>query len=72
MNAFAEARYAQAVWQIESLLSLLSHPGDGVTRSALHRALGELAAMKQLLDMEADLTVSEADARCPVRLTVVR
>ena len=57
MNAFAEARLDAALDRIDLLLE--AHAGDSVLIGTLRRTRGDLVALRQLLELEADLAESK-------------
>jgi hypothetical protein len=71
MNAFASARLDGALDKIDDAIALLDGPVGRVPRDVLLRAKGDLAAMRQLLEMEADM-LEKADTERPAHLRVVR
>jgi hypothetical protein len=81
MNAFAEAQLRSALFRMESAIIALENHADGASptvlgdayRNLLH-ARGQLHAMRQLLEMEAELAAADTaiDLPCVPKLTVVR
>lgn len=72
MNAFAAARLEQALYWMQNAVDHLDGAVDRIPRDCVLRAVGELTAMRQLLEMEADL-LEKADTERPApKLTVVR
>ena len=72
MNAFAEARLSHALWLIDCTIAQLGlEPTCSADRDRLQKAKGELAAMRQLLELEETLDTA-ADTQRPSLLQVVR
>jgi hypothetical protein len=72
MNAFADARLESAIWRLEKTVELLDGPVDRCAREAIQRAIGDLVAMRQLLELEAEIADGQADTERPAHLRLVK
>lgn len=70
MNAFAAARLEQALFWMAKAAEHLDGYVVSTPRDCVQRAVGELTAMKQLLEMEAEL-LEKADTERPSTLRLV-
>ncbi len=85
MNAFAAVRLDEAIAKLDEAVRLLGHnDATRIPRDVLLHARGDLVAMRQLLELEAELLEAElldreraailerADTERPSRLRVVK
>lgn len=63
MNAFADARLEAALARIDSAIGLLDGYVDTCARNILQKAKGDLVAMRQLLQLEAELAQHDSDTQ---------
>ncbi len=71
MNAFAAARLDMVLIRLEDTIGLLDGPVNRVPRAALLKCRGDLVAMRQLLELEAEM-LEAADTERSSSLRLVK
>jgi hypothetical protein len=69
INAFAAVRLDGALEKIDDALAMLGlYPDSRLPREVLLGAKGDLTAMRQLLEMEADLAAADTERAMHLRV----